>query len=193
MPLGWPRSRLWRTVATTALVLVLAGGAVAWVWRDFWFQRYGVVSEGVLYRSALLSETALREKVRQERARTLVNLCDEQAADLAVARSEGIEYVWLPETQVPSEQGVERFLALVTDPARRPVHVHCEHGVGRAGVMTAIYRTLVEGWSVDDALAEARRWSLYGSFEDGSDKVAFVRQYVAKAKTKAHSPPAPAR
>jgi protein tyrosine/serine phosphatase len=182
MPLRWPRSRLARTLATTALVLVLVGGAVAWVWRDFWFQRYGVVKEGVLYRSALLGESALREKVREERARTLVNLCDEQAADLAVAKSEGIEYVWMPETQVPSEQAVERFLALVTDPARQPVHLHCEHGVGRTGVMTAIYRVLVEGRPVDDAIAEARRWSLYGSFEDGSDKVEFVRRYVAKAK-----------
>jgi hypothetical protein len=194
MPL-WPRSRLGRGVATTALVLLLVGGAVAWVWRDFWFRRYGVVTEGVLYRSALLGEDALREKVRAERARTLVNLCDAQDADLAVARSEGLEYVWLPEPQVPSEASVERFLALVTDPKRQPVHLHCEHGVGRTGVMTAIYRVLVEGWSVEDALTEARRWSLFGSFEPGSDKVEFVKRYVAQRKAKAvpPQPAAPAR
>jgi len=51
------------------------------------------------------------------------------------------------------EQAV-RFLETVTDPANQPVFVHCQHGADRTGTMCAIYRIVVQGWSVDAALEE---------------------------------------
>jgi len=32
--------------------------------------------------------------------------------------------------------------------------VHCQHGADRTGMMTAIYRIAVEGWSKEDAIKE---------------------------------------
>jgi len=47
-----------------------------------------------------------------------------------------------------------RFLQVVTDPARAPVFVHCQHGADRTGAMCALYRIVVQGWTKDDAIRE---------------------------------------
>jgi uncharacterized protein (TIGR01244 family) len=54
----------------------------------------------------------------------------------------------------PEEEDVARFLRLVTDDTRAPVLVHCQHGADRTGLMCAIYRVAVQGWTKDEALKE---------------------------------------
>lgn len=54
----------------------------------------------------------------------------------------------------PEYEDVVRFLKIATAPDKRPVFVHCQHGADRTGMMTAIYRIVVMGWSKDDAVAE---------------------------------------
>ncbi len=54
----------------------------------------------------------------------------------------------------PSDRQVKEFLALVNDPANRPVFVHCRKGRNRAGIMTAMYRMARHRWSPQDAYAE---------------------------------------
>jgi len=52
------------------------------------------------------------------------------------------------------DEDVIQFLRVVTKPENQPVFVHCLHGADRTGTMCAIYRMAVQGWTVDDALAE---------------------------------------
>ena len=54
----------------------------------------------------------------------------------------------------PEDEDVVRFLRIVSDPARQPVFVHCQHGADRTGMMCAIYRVAVCGWTKDEAIAE---------------------------------------
>jgi len=56
----------------------------------------------------------------------------------------------------PSQEAVARFLSIVTDPTRQPVFVHCREGQLRTGAMMASYRVLKEGWTAQDAYAEAK-------------------------------------
>jgi protein tyrosine phosphatase (PTP) superfamily phosphohydrolase (DUF442 family) len=56
----------------------------------------------------------------------------------------------------PEEEDIVEFLKIVTDPGRLPVFVHCQHGADRTGLMVAIYRVAVEGWTKEDASKEMR-------------------------------------
>jgi tyrosine-protein phosphatase SIW14 len=59
------------------------------------------------------------------------------------------------------EEDVVRFLAIATDPANRPVFLHCEHGADRTGMMIAAYRVMVQGWTSDAAAAELPRFGFH--------------------------------
>jgi len=52
------------------------------------------------------------------------------------------------------DEDVVRFLKLVSDPSKQPVFVHCQHGADRTGLMVAIYRIAIQGWSRQDAINE---------------------------------------
>ncbi len=60
----------------------------------------------------------------------------------------------------PSDEQIRRFLAVATDPANRPVFVHCRQGWNRAGIMVAVYRVVRHGWTLRQAYQEARRLGL---------------------------------
>lgn len=54
----------------------------------------------------------------------------------------------------PEDEDVIRFLRIATTPALQPVLVHCRHGSDRTGLMVAIYRIVVEGWTKAQATDE---------------------------------------
>ena len=54
----------------------------------------------------------------------------------------------------PEDQDVIQFLRIVTAPQMQPVLVHCQHGADRTGAMIAIYRMVVEDWTVAQAQRE---------------------------------------
>lgn len=56
----------------------------------------------------------------------------------------------------PKEQQMATILALLEDPARGPVFVHCRRGDDRAGTVIACYRIAHDHWTNQRALDEAR-------------------------------------
>ncbi|NLW87230.1 MAG: dual specificity protein phosphatase family protein [Planctomycetes bacterium] len=57
-------------------------------------------------------------------------------------------------TYRPKDSDVARFLRIASDPANGPVYVHCRRGADRTGMMVAMYRVVISGWSKEDAIAE---------------------------------------
>ena len=53
---------------------------------------------------------------------------------------------------------MQRFLAILADPANHPILVHCRNGADRTGYMLGIYRLRVSGWTVDRAAREMTRY-----------------------------------
>jgi len=100
---------------------------------------------------------------------TVVNLraASEDGANVdgetEAAKVAGIRYVHLPfVTASPDATKVDEFLKIVSEPAAQPVLLHCTSG-GRASMFWAIKRVLVDGWTVEKAVAElperSKTWS----------------------------------
>jgi tyrosine-protein phosphatase SIW14 len=54
----------------------------------------------------------------------------------------------------PQREQVDSVLALLRDPARQPVYVHCHEGKDRTGLVVGIYRIKYQGWTADRAYGE---------------------------------------
>ena len=88
--------------------------------------------------------------------RTVVNLRSAHS-DRALLAGTGLRYVELPCHQWSMDDAdVAAFLKVATDPAMRPVLVHCAEGRDRTGLAVASYRVAVDGWSHAEAEREMR-------------------------------------
>jgi len=76
----------------------------------------------------------------------------------AVVEAAGMRYINIPLSGVlaPTYEQMSRILAVLQDPKRAPVFVHCRRGDDRAGMVIACYRIVHDHWTKEQALAEAR-------------------------------------
>ncbi len=106
-----------------------------------------------LYRSAQPTAEGMRN-LKELGVKTIINLRSFHSDRGEIGETGlGYEHIYMKAWH-PEEKEVVRFLQLVTDPDRTPVLVHCMHGADRTGVLSAVYRVAVEGWTKDEALRE---------------------------------------
>ena len=69
----------------------------------------------------------------------------------------GMQYVSIRLSGIfaPRDEQIARILAVLEDPAREPVFVHCRRGDDRLGLVIACYRIAHDHWSNQQALDEA--------------------------------------
>ena len=60
--------------------------------------------------------------------------------------------------QVPPEEQTKQLLEFIQDSNDWPVHVHCAAEKDGTGMMIPLARYAIDGWPIDEALAEARRY-----------------------------------
>jgi protein tyrosine/serine phosphatase len=77
-----------------------------------------------------------------------------------------LEHMPFSDKSLPPADVFDRFLAVVRDPACRPVLVHCEQGFHRTGILVAAYRIGVQGWPPEQAMSEMER----SGFESANPK-----------------------
>ena len=151
-----------------ALGLVVAA-AGAWAYLTHRTYHLRTVQAGVLYRAGLQDFGHFENALRKVKPRTVVSLVDDQElADpakpqfkreveaLADGNGRGVRVarVAVPLGGWPQGDEVERFLAIVGDPANQPVLVHCAQGVRRTGMMVAAYQISVLGYDKERAKQE---------------------------------------
>ena len=106
-----------------------------------------------LYRGAQPTAEGFKE-LKAMGIKTVVNLRSfhsdsDEIGDLGLP----CEHIYMKAWHAENED-VVRFLTIVSDPARQPVFVHCQHGADRTGTMCAIYRIVLQGWTREEAIRE---------------------------------------
>lgn len=116
------------------------------------------------YRGAQPSDGGIR-KLAELGIKTIINLRGEDEitrADKREAEALGLRYVNIPmpELRRPSDEEVERVLAIINATEKQPVFVHCRHGRDRTGLIVAVYRIMHDGWTSKQAKTEAKLYGL---------------------------------
>ncbi len=133
----------------------------------------GRVAPGV-YRGAAPSQQGY-ETLSRMGMRTVINLRSDNDEKKAV-ESHGMRSLGLPMSAYGAVEAgtVRRAVALMADPANRPVYVHCLQGRDRTGVVVAVYRVEVDGWSPNEAEEEMRAFGFHDVWFRMKE---FVRRY----------------
>ncbi|MBI4955011.1 MAG: tyrosine-protein phosphatase [Myxococcales bacterium] len=131
------------------------------------------VDEG-FYRGAQPTAEGIPELVKLG-VRTVVNV-RALHSDRSLLAGHSLDYEHISfKAWHPERSDVVAFLRIATDRARQPFFLHCQHGADRTGMMTAIYRITVQGWSKDDAIAEMVEGG-FGFHAVWQNLVAYVRE-----------------
>jgi len=106
------------------------------------------------YRSARLDEEDL-PRLRSLGIRTVVSLRAFHS-DTRLLGDTGIGAVRVPMLtwSIDDDEVVRALRAIRTAETRGPVLLHCQHGADRTGLVTAMYRMVVQGWPREAALDE---------------------------------------
>ena len=191
-----PSCKMWGPATAAALIcaITLTAGAVPDHKRTAGdhvgvdIENFGKVNEH-FYRGAQ-PEGRNYELLAAFGIKTIVDLRDDAKADAQSATERaGMRYINLPmkEKSYPQADTAERFLAIVNDQANWPVFVHCAGGRHRTGVMTAIYRMSVDGWGVDQAYQEMKRYNFSTSWGHGCYKD-YVYEYYRNLLAQSQRP-----
>lgn len=112
-----------------------------------------------LYRGAQPTAIGIKQ-LKEMGIKTIINLRAFHSDKDEIGNVE-IRYEYISvKTWHPEEEDVVKFLKIVTDETKTPVFVHCQHGSDRTGLMCAIYRVAVCGWSKEAATDEM----IYGGY-----------------------------
>ncbi|MCB9845235.1 MAG: hypothetical protein H6811_04520 [Phycisphaeraceae bacterium] len=159
-----------RWLGLIGLLIVLGGaGAVAWhkVLRDRFFPRnFGTVVEGRIYRSARLTDPMVRHVVESKHLKTILDLgayepdSEREAEMRAMAEELGVRRFRF--SLIGDGTGNPNYyvqaLRLMQDDRALPMLVMCGAGAQRTGACVLLYRTLVEGKTIQESYAETFRY-----------------------------------
>ena len=177
---------------TILIILLVIGAGLYWYLR---VQTYHLetVTKGVLYRDGNRGMREFATMLRKVQPKTVVTLIDEEeladpkkfmfAQEAELLKQKGISQtnVVVPLGGYPSTEDIQKFLAIVEDPAKRPVVVHCAQGVRRTGMMVAAYQESILGWDKDRVKNSMLTFG--HSQRTVTDVKRFVDTYDPKART----------
>ncbi|HEX8846443.1 MAG TPA: dual specificity protein phosphatase family protein [Pyrinomonadaceae bacterium] len=151
------------SLPVAALLLSVTVAATQSASQERLLPRFHQVNEH-LYRGAQPRVGGIR-RLAELKIKTIINLrngTEDAGAEAEEARRAHINYfnVPLPGFGRPGDEQVEKVLAIINDSRNWPVFVHCNHGQDRTGLIIAVYRISHDGWTLEQAMKEAKHYGL---------------------------------
>lgn len=152
------------------LGVVVGGVAAEQTWRhghDYVLTReFMEIEPGKVYRGGWQKPWPMRRILSENKIKTVIALAHPAEHPLvksekAICEEAGVKWVHLPihdvrgdDTRTFVSDQLEKAAKIIGDPENQPVFFHCHHGVNRASMAHIAYRTMMCGWSLDDAEKE---------------------------------------
>lgn len=106
-----------------------------------------------LYRSAQPTEEGMKN-LEKMGIKTLINLRAFHSDKDKLKGTGLLNNALSVKTWHIEDEDVIRVLKIISKKENGPFLIHCQHGADRTGVMSAMYRIVVQGWSKDEAIKE---------------------------------------
>ena len=128
-------------------------------------RHYGVVQEGVLYRSGQPRPHELESVILRDKLKTVIALRGSrdpadpdswEQEEREVCRRHGVNFITLPcnHKNPPTPEQIQTYLDVLRDAKNHPVLVHCRIGQQRTGMFCALFRVRIQKVDPEVALQE---------------------------------------
>lgn len=123
-----------------------------------------------LYRGGQPTEAGVAE-LKRLGIKTIIDLRDNDGRarnEEVWAKAAGLRFVNIPLSNLfgPADKTVATVVEQINRAENQPVFLHCKRGSDRTGTIVAVYRMTHDGWTGDEAYAEAKKfgfgwWQLF--------------------------------
>lgn len=138
----------------------------------------------ILIRSPQPDADDLRDLQEKYQLRTVINLRGERLADWYLEESLACSDLHIKLISIkasgrhpPSDEQIQEFLAILSDPANYPILLHCQGGIHRTGAYIAVYRLLVQRRASAEVLDELENNYFDWTIEDRSAIKEWIRSF----------------
>lgn len=182
-----------------AFILIIGG---LFIYQVHFNYRFRAVENEKVYRSGVIPPSKLPDYIRKYKIKSVIDLRSPGCGDSndnpenlsevlleksAVEKLSGVNYFNIKSDQIPTQNNLDSFFIIMDNPENYPVLIHCYHGVGRAGIYSALYQIEYQGLSNYDARKNTRsfielRPLMFSSFDNGKAKGEFLKNYKPRNK-----------
>lgn len=153
-----------KSLTSIFLVALVSGGGSSALAK---ISNLAEVEPGI-WRGQIPTRADLKE-LKGKGVKTVIDLQDEERhtwREEKDAKSLDLKYFNIPmrRSKAVDMEAFKKFLIIASDPANKPLYVHCHGGQDRTGVMLALYRVEVDGWSHDKAYDEMLKHGYHRMF-----------------------------